>query len=86
VRRGPGQQDANAPRLVIVGREAVASWMSVAAFQRAPGPKELVWIEDSMHNDLYDKPEYVGPAVQKLTEFFTKNLDPAAAPAEVVSA
>jgi hypothetical protein len=29
-----------------------------------------------MHNDLYDKEEYIGPAVAKLTEFFTKNLAP----------
>jgi uncharacterized protein len=71
------------PLLMIVGREAVTSWMSVAAFQRATGPKELVWIDGAMHNDLYDKPEYVGPAVEKLTDFFATNLsrEPATASA-----
>ena len=62
------------PLLMIVGREAVTSWMSVQAFQRALGPKELRWIDGAMHNDLYDKEQYVGSAVTKLTGFFTKNL------------
>jgi fermentation-respiration switch protein FrsA (DUF1100 family) len=54
----------------------------VQAFQKALGPKELHWIDGAMHNDLYDKEEYVGPAVAKLTEFFTKNLAPSTSPAE----
>jgi fermentation-respiration switch protein FrsA (DUF1100 family) len=66
------------PLLLIVGREAVTSWMAVDAFQRAIGPKELHWIDGASHVALYDKEEYVTPAVAKLTEFFTANL--AAAP------
>ncbi|WP_405150405.1 alpha/beta hydrolase [Sphaerisporangium sp. NBC_01403] len=62
------------PLLVIVGREAVTSWMGVEAFQNARGPKELHWIESASHVDLYDKEEYLGPAVAKLTEFFEGNL------------
>jgi hypothetical protein len=62
------------PLLMIVGREAVTAWMSVQAFQRALGPKELLWIDGATHNDLYDKEEYVGPAVTRLTDFFTRNL------------
>ncbi|MGP4019921.1 alpha/beta hydrolase [Saccharopolyspora sp. 5N708] len=62
------------PLLMIVGREAVTSWMSVEAFQKAVGPKELHWIEGAVHNDLYDKDEYVTPAVAKLTDFFRGHL------------
>jgi fermentation-respiration switch protein FrsA (DUF1100 family) len=62
------------PLLLIVGREAVTAWMAVEAYQMAVGPKELVWIEGASHVDLYDKPEYVGPALDKLTDFYSVNL------------
>ena len=54
------------------------------AFQKALGLKEAHWIDGAMTNDLYDKEEYVGPAVAKLTEFFTKNLAPSTSPARGV--
>ena len=62
------------PLLMIVGSEAVTSWMAVEAFQNARGPKELHWIDGASHVDLYDKEQYVGPAVSKLTEFFGTHL------------
>ncbi|MFF2850149.1 alpha/beta hydrolase [Streptomyces sp. NPDC058001] len=62
------------PLLLVVGREAVTSWLSVAAFQKAGGPKRLHWIEGASHVDLYDKEEYVGPAVTELTGFFRNGL------------
>jgi len=62
------------PLLMIAGTRAVTSWMSVEAFQKAVGPKELRWIDGASHVDLYDKEQYVGPAVGKLTAFFTENL------------
>ncbi|WP_194910360.1 alpha/beta hydrolase [Catenulispora rubra] len=62
------------PLLLIVGRNAVTSWMGVQAFQNAGGPKELHWIDGASHVDLYDKDEYVTPAVAKLAEFYTANL------------
>ena len=62
------------PLLMIVGRAAVTSWMSVLAFQKAAGPKELVWIDGASHVDLYDKEAYVAPAVARLTEFFGAHL------------
>ncbi|MFD4559752.1 alpha/beta hydrolase, partial [Streptomyces sp. NPDC058469] len=62
------------PVLLIVGRAAVTSWMSVEAFQKAYGPKELVWIEGASHVDLYDKDAYVTPAVEKLSVFFGDHL------------
>ncbi|MFF0342725.1 alpha/beta hydrolase [Kribbella sp. NPDC004875] len=62
------------PLLLIAGSAAVTSWMSVEAFQRAVGTKELFWVDGATHVDLYDKPEYVTPAVSKLTDFFTTHL------------
>ncbi|WP_442875601.1 alpha/beta hydrolase [Actinoallomurus sp. NBC_01490] len=62
------------PLLLIAGREAVTSWMSVEAFQQTPGPKELHWIDGASHVDLYDKEQYVGPAVAELSRFFGAHL------------
>jgi uncharacterized protein len=59
------------PLLMIVGREAVTSWMSVQAFQNAVGPKEFHWIDGASHVDLYYQEPYVGSAVTKLTSFFS---------------
>ncbi|MGW2483886.1 alpha/beta hydrolase [Streptomyces sp. NPDC001571] len=62
------------PLLMIVGSASVTSWMAVEAFQSARGPKELHWIDGASHVDLYDKEQYVGPAVAKLTDFFGTHL------------
>lgn len=62
------------PLLQIVGTRAVTSWMAVEVHQRAVGPKELHWIEGASHVDLYDKREYVDPAVARLTGFYTARL------------
>jgi fermentation-respiration switch protein FrsA (DUF1100 family) len=68
--------DLIAPRpvLMIVGSEAVTSWMGVEAFQKAGAQKELHWIEGASHVDLYDKEQYMTPTVAKLTDFFEANL------------
>lgn len=73
------------PLLMIAGDRAVTAWMSIQAFQNATGPKELHWIEGASHNDLYYKEQYVGPAVTKLTGFFTKNLAAGRTPAEAAA-
>ncbi|MEU4172892.1 alpha/beta hydrolase [Streptomyces sp. NPDC026665] len=62
------------PLLMITGTRAVTSWMSVEAFQRASGPKEIHWIEGASHVDLYDKKPYVDAAIEKLTQFFGESL------------
>lgn len=67
------------PLLLIVGRQAATAWMSIEAYQQARAPKELHWVEGATHNALYDKDEYVSPAVARLTEFFERNLTEAAA-------
>ncbi|MDF0504644.1 alpha/beta hydrolase [Burkholderia cenocepacia] len=58
------------PLLMIAGREAATSWMAVDAIARAHEPKELVWIDGASHNDLYDKRQYVDPAVSRIGDFF----------------
>ncbi|MFF4223802.1 alpha/beta hydrolase [Streptomyces abikoensis] len=62
------------PLLQIVGSRAVTSWMAVEIHQRATGPKELHWIEGAGHVDLYDKEQYIDPAIDKLTDFYTACL------------
>ncbi|GAA1307605.1 hypothetical protein Psi02_45760 [Planotetraspora silvatica] len=69
------------PLLMIVGTRAVTSWLTVEAFQRAIGPKQIHWIDGASHNDLYDKKQYVDPAVETLTGFFTENLGTVGSPA-----
>jgi fermentation-respiration switch protein FrsA (DUF1100 family) len=58
------------PLLMIVGTEAVTRHMTTEAIANAQQPKELYWIDGASHVDLYDKDEYVTPAVDKMVEFF----------------
>jgi fermentation-respiration switch protein FrsA (DUF1100 family) len=62
--------------LAIVGREAVASWMGVEAFQEARGPKVSLWTDGAAHNDLYDEGACVTPVVKGLSGFFSARLAP----------
>ncbi|WP_109510026.1 alpha/beta hydrolase [Nocardioides speluncae] len=45
-----------------------------AAFARAGSPKRDVWLPAKLHIDLYDVPEYVGPAVAEITTWFREHL------------
>ncbi|MNO00734.1 hypothetical protein D3C81_2206770 [compost metagenome] len=62
------------PLLMIIGAQAITSWMSIEAIEDALEPKGLFRIDGASHVDLYDKEEYVAPAVLKLTEFFRTSL------------
>ncbi|MGW4636909.1 alpha/beta hydrolase [Sphaerisporangium sp. NPDC004334] len=62
------------PLLMIVGSRAVTSWMSVEAFQRATGPKEIHWMDGASHVDLYDNKQYVDLAVERIAGFFGEHL------------
>lgn len=62
------------PILMIVGSRADSAHFSEKAYEKAKEPKELFKIEGASHIDLYDKPEYVAPAVKKLTDFFRSSL------------
>ena len=62
------------PVLFIVGENAESAYFSKEAYDRALEPKEYVVIPNATHMEMYYKPEYVTPAVEKLTEFYKKNL------------
>ncbi|MGW5275010.1 alpha/beta hydrolase [Streptomyces sp. NPDC004044] len=63
------------PILQILGEHAVTAWMGLEAHRRAIGPAEIHWIKGASHVDLYDKREYIDLAADKLTDYFTTNLN-----------
>jgi fermentation-respiration switch protein FrsA (DUF1100 family) len=62
------------PLLMIAGTQAETAYFREEAIKGADEPKELCWIDGATHIDLYDKDEYVTPAVAKPTEFFGEHL------------
>ncbi|CAI8809862.1 MULTISPECIES: alpha/beta hydrolase [unclassified Pseudomonas] len=62
------------PLLMIAGSEADTRYFSEMAIKKALEPKELVLIEGASHIDLYDKEQFVGPAVEKMVGFFKQYL------------
>ena len=62
------------PVLLIAGERAETRKFSEAAHAKAQQPKELLIVPGASHFDLYDKPQYVTPAVDKMAEFFGKHL------------
>ena len=70
------QLDTIAPRplLVIAGSKADTLFWSRQAYEKAREPKELHVVEGATHIDLYDRPQFVAPAVGKLAEFFGRHL------------
>lgn len=62
------------PLLFIVGSKADTKYFTQAAYNLAKEPKEIFVIENASHVDLYDKPEFVGQAVEKLVDFFNKGV------------
>lgn len=63
------------PLLMIAGSRADSLYFSRDAVERAKAPKELFLVDGASHIDMYDKPQYVGQAVDKLTDFFGKYLN-----------
>jgi fermentation-respiration switch protein FrsA (DUF1100 family) len=62
------------PLLLIVGSKAETMYFSQDAYNLAKEPRELFIIDGASHVDLYDKEPYVTTAVDKLADFFGKNL------------
>ena len=62
------------PVLFIVGEKAESAYFSKEAYDKALEPKEYVVIPNATHMEMYYKPEYVTPAVEKLAEFYGKYL------------
>jgi uncharacterized protein len=70
------QLDTISPRpvLVIAGSKADTLFWSQEVCQKAKEPKELFVIEGATHMDLYDRVQFVTPAVAKLKAFFGRHL------------
>lgn len=62
------------PVLLIAGEKAQTLKFSQQAYERAQKPKELVVVPGATHFAMYDKPELVGPNIEKLGTFFAKYL------------
>jgi fermentation-respiration switch protein FrsA (DUF1100 family) len=43
-------------------------------YDLADDPKEILWLDTSNHIDLYNNEKYVGPAINKIVEWFNKYL------------
>lgn len=66
----------NVPLLMMAGEKADSLYMSEEAFEKVTGTKdkELFKIPGATHIQTYFVPEYVDQAMNKLTEFYGKNL------------
>ena len=62
------------PILMIVGEKADTKFWSDQVYAKAQEPKELFVVEGATHMDMYDKPQFVTPAVAKLSQFFGQHL------------
>lgn len=62
------------PLLLIAGENAETLQVSRAAYEAAGEPKELVVVPGASHFDLYDRPEHVEPAVERMADFFAQHL------------
>lgn len=62
------------PVLFIVGENAVSKYFSDDAYSKAAEPKELFVIKNATHVDLYDVPEYMEQALEKLDDYFKQYL------------
>jgi uncharacterized protein len=65
---------APTPLLVVAGSHAETLAQSELLHERAQGVKELYVIEGGTHFDFYDRPQYVGPAIARINEFFTNHF------------
>jgi len=70
------QLDAISPRavLLIAGSKADTLFWSEQAYQKCKDPRDLYIVNGATHIDMYDRPQFVTPAVAKLVEFFSRHL------------
>ncbi len=62
------------PLLLIAGSKADTLFWSKQVMEKAREPKELFVVEGDTHIGMYDRPQFVTPAIAKLKEFFDKAL------------
>jgi fermentation-respiration switch protein FrsA (DUF1100 family) len=70
---------ADTPLLIVHGKiDAYCSpELAQALFERKPGEKEILWLDASLHIDLYDSEPYVTQAAQATAGFLHRTLTPA---------
>jgi hypothetical protein len=56
------------------GERAESAYFSQDAYSKAAQPKKLFIVPGATHVDLYDRPQYVGQAIEKLTKFYGQYL------------
>jgi fermentation-respiration switch protein FrsA (DUF1100 family) len=64
------------PLLIVHGRKDRYCLPKFAqqVYDEAGEPKEIMWLDTSNHIDLYDNDKYVGPAINKIVEWFNAYL------------
>lgn len=62
------------PVMFIVGENSESAYFSKEAYDKISGEKEYIVVPNATHIEMYYKPEYVNQAVEKLTDFYSKNL------------
>lgn len=62
------------PLLLIAGSDAESLWHSKHFYDLAKSNKELFLVDDATHMTMYDQPDHVNKAVEKLASFYTTNL------------
>jgi fermentation-respiration switch protein FrsA (DUF1100 family) len=62
------------PILIIAGERAESAYFSQDAYSKAAQPKEIFIVPSATHVDLYDRPQCVGQAVERLTKFYGQYL------------
>ena len=64
------------PLLVVHGREDAYCSPDLAeqVYERASGPKQLVWLDAALHIDLYDTEPFVGQAVDAVVQHLNRHL------------
>jgi fermentation-respiration switch protein FrsA (DUF1100 family) len=70
------QLDTISPRplLLVAGSKADTLFWSQEVLAKAREPKEMHVVEGATHIELYDRPQFVTPAVEKLADFFGHHL------------
>jgi len=71
---------ADTPLFIVHGKtDAYCSpELAQALYERAPGDKEILWLDASQHIDLYDGEPYVTQAAEATAGFLHRTLSPAA--------
>jgi len=73
---GAAELLGDTPLLVVHGKvdDYCSPELAAALHERAPGRKEIRWLDATQHIDLYDVQPYVGQAVDETARFLNETL------------